>query len=172
MPALDEHDIVVRLETPGDIDAVRVVNEQAFGRPEEADLVTRLRENGKRTLSLVAVVDGLVVGHILFSDMLGAEQRLVGLAPMSVLPDYQRQGVGERLIAEAIGYLREQGYNGIVVLGHPKYYARFGFRPAATFGISTQFEVPEAYLMALDVAGTGIKQCLARYQPEFDTLPA
>lgn len=166
----EEHDLIVRIETPGDAPAIRVVNEEAFGRPDEADLVDRLRENGKVTLSLVASEDGRIVGHILFTDMLGTGQRLVGLAPMAVGRDLQRQGIGKALVSEAMGFLREQGYHGIVVLGHPTYYPRFGFRPAKCYGIETQFDVPDECQMVLNLTDDRLEPCKARYQSEFDSL--
>lgn len=164
-------DLLVRLETPADQAAIRAVHELAFGQGAEAALVDALRENAKLVLSIVAVLGGDVVGHILFTDLLGGSQRLVGLAPMAVLPGHQREGVGGALVREAFGYLREQGYGGVVVLGHPESYPRFGFRPAAEFGIKTQFEAPDEYLFALDLKGDGLKSCVARYQPEFESLP-
>lgn len=162
--------LLVRAETPGDQLAIHHIVTRAFGQDSEARLVDRLRENGKFVLSLVAVADGELVGHILHTDMIGTDQRLAGLAPLSVLPAVQRQGIGAALINESLGYLCEQGYDGVVVLGHPDYYRRFGFQAAFGFGIHTQFDVPAEYLMALDLTGTGLKPGQARYQPEFESL--
>lgn len=162
--------LLVRLETPGDQPAIHRIVAQAFGQDPEGRLVDHLRANGKFVLSLVAVLDGELVGHILHTDMIGTDQRLAGLAPLSVLPAVQRQGIGSALINESLGYLREQGYDGVVVLGHPDYYRRFGFHAASGFGIHTQFDVPAEYLMALDLTGTGLNPCQVRYQPEFESL--
>lgn len=161
---------LIRLETPADIPAIHGIVAQAFGQDAEALLVDRLRENGKFVLSLVATLDGERVGHILYTDMLATAQRLVGLAPLSVLPDVQRRGIGGALVIESLAYLCEQGYDGVIVLGQPDYYPRFGFRRASDFGVRTQFDVPAEHLFALDLTSTGLKPGMVRYQPEFEAL--
>lgn len=163
-------DLLIRVELPRDIPAVREVNLAAFGRNTEADLVGTLRESAKFVLSLVAVLGNRVVGHILFTDMLGSAQRLAGVAPMAVLPEFQRAGIGSALVRTGLEYLREQSFAGVVVLGHKDYYPRFGFRPAAEFGITTQFDVPAEYLLVAQISGTSLAPGNVRYQPEFETV--
>jgi putative acetyltransferase len=127
--------IAVREERVEDRAAVRRVEEQAFGRPDEADIVDALRGDDAWALSLVAVVDGVVVGHLLFSR----GDRAMTLGPLAVLPSHQRTGVGAALMREGLGRLDEP----IVLLGHVDYYTRFGFRPAAPEGITNQWGIDD-----------------------------
>ena len=123
----------IRLERADDAAAVRAVNEQAFGQPTEANLVERLRQTCDAALSLVAVDDG-VVGHILFTPVVVESdgRRIVGmgLAPMAVAPERQRQGVGSSLVRRGLEILRERRCPFVVVVGHPGTTRDSGFRPA------------------------------------------
>jgi putative acetyltransferase len=167
--------ITIRLEKPDDLAQVRTLNEQAFETPAEATIVDALRENCDDLLSLVAEDDGRIVGHIVFSPTVieGPASRLdgMGLAPMAVLPERQRQGIGSRLVKRGLDMLRERGCSFVVVLGHPEYYPRFGFVPASWHGLRCQWEgVPDdAFLVMINDAKrmkgvTGV----ARYRDEFD----
>lgn len=165
--------MTIREEQPEDISAIRHLNLEAFGQDAEADLVDKLRANGKATLSLVAEENGQVVGHILFSPVTVESSirsiTLQGLAPMAVLPSFQKRGIGGLLVRRGLDLLRKAGHRGIVVLGHPAYYLRFGFVPACTFGIRCEYNVPDEVFMALELQPGGLKDCsgLAKYQPEF-----
>ena len=121
--------IEIRHETPDDVPAVREVNEQAFGRFAEANLVDMLRAAQKAVISLVALHQGRVVGHILFSPVTVAQApehfRGIGLAPMSILPEFQNKGIGSALVRDGLGACQREGYDAVVVLGHTKFYARF-----------------------------------------------
>jgi len=146
--------IIIREERPEDIEAIRRVNNEAFGQPAEAEVVDRLRENCNDLLSLVAVERREVVGHILFSPAtIGGEGTALevagmGLAPMAVLPRCQGQGIGSLLIHNGIKMLRERGCPFIIVLGYPEYYPRFGFERASRYGIHSQWsEVPDEAFM-------------------------
>jgi putative acetyltransferase len=147
---------VVRPERSEDAAAVRRVNEAAFGRPAEADLVDRLRDRVPSYLALVAVLDGEVVGHIAFTPVTFDPARpaldVRGLAPMAVLPQRQRAGIGTALVTAGVEACRRNGADGVVVLGHPAYYPRFGFGPAAVFGLTSEYEVPPEAFMALPLA--------------------
>jgi putative acetyltransferase len=165
--------IRVREEQSDDIPAIREVNERAFGQPIEADLVDKLRQNCKDLLSLVARAENEVVGHILFSPAViesedGTVQG-VALAPMAVLPEYQRQRVGAELIRTGITKLRSTGCPFVVVLGHAEYYPRFGFKPASSQGIRSEWEVPDDAFMILVLNESEMKGIsgLAKYRPEF-----
>jgi len=134
------------------------VNRLAFGRIEEARLVARLRNDPAflSGLSLVAETeDGTVVGHLLLTpagiDGAQADARALALAPMAVLPAFQGQGVGSALVRRAFDAARAHGFDAIIVLGHPGFYPRFGFRPASLWRVSCPFEVPDEAFMAVEL---------------------
>jgi putative acetyltransferase len=122
---------LIRAETPPDHEAIRRVNQLAFGREEEGRLVDALRREEYSRLSLVAEVEDQVVGHILFSYLpIITENRLLpalALAPMAVAPEHQRRGIGTELVRRGLELCREQGFGIVVVVGHPNYYPRLGF---------------------------------------------
>lgn len=169
--------IIIREERPEDAEAIRRVNNEAFGQPAEAEVVDRLRESCKDLLSIVAVEGGEVVGHILFSPATiggeGATHEVagMGLAPMAVLPERQGQGIGSLLIHNGIKMLRDRGSPFIIVLGYPEYYPRFGFERASRYGIHSQWsEVPDEAFMILILNKTAIVGAsgVASYRREFD----
>ena len=166
--------MVIREEQPGDRQAVRTVNELAFGQAVEADLVERLHREAAVATSLVAQFAGQVVGHILFSPVHAehaAARRLAGLAPMAVVPHFQRQGIGSLLVRDGLESCARLGYDGVVVLGHPHYYPRFGFAPAHHFGLRCEYDVPLEAFMALELPGHSLEgvRGLVRYHPTFAT---
>jgi putative acetyltransferase len=148
----------IRAETPGDHERVTEVNESAFGQTDEAALVSVLRRNAKPYISLVAEFDGIIVGHIFFSPVSfsptsaaagASELSAVGLAPMAVAPEFQRQGIGSELIRHGLEECRRRGHDLVVVVGHPEYYPRFGFETASTKRVQCEFTVPdEAFMVA------------------------
>ncbi len=144
----------VRYELPRDHDAVRQIHRLAFAGPTEASLVDRLR-GSEGTISLVAEEAGAVVGHIFFSpvQIVGArtEVRITALGPMAVTPSRQRNGIGSQLVGRGLEECRRKGYQAVVVLGHPGYYPRFGFRRGSTFGLRCQFEAPDEAFMAMEL---------------------
>lgn len=169
--------MIVRRETPSDTSLVRQVNELAFGQPAEADLVEALRRGCTDALSLVAEDDTVVVGHILFTPVAieSAHRRItgMGLAPMAVRPDRQRQGIGSQLVRYGMETLRGRGCPFVVVVGHPEYYPRFGFEPASVHGVASQWEgVPDAAFMisVLDAQAMAGVSGVARYREEFDEV--
>jgi putative acetyltransferase len=172
--------IQVRPEAPADHDAVYRVHERAFGRADEAHLVERLRREAHPHLSLVAEAEGDVVGHIFFSpvkvespgDPSGNPPVAMGLAPMAVLPGRQQQGIGTQLVHEGVAACRRQGVEALVVLGHPDYYPRFGFRPARTWGLRCTYDVPEEAFMAMAVKKGALRDRsgTVRYHPAFDAV--
>ena len=159
----------------GDAEAVRELHLKAFtGRENEARLVESLHAEDAGPVSLAAVdsSSGGVVGHVLFSpveiDNGGSSIRIVGLAPVGVLPEYQGQGIGSRLIRAGLEACREAAYDAVVVLGEPGYYSRFGFERASGHGLGNEYGVDDYFMVAelrsevLDGAGGTV-----RYRPEF-----
>ena len=142
----------IRPETPADAPAVRRVHELAFGQPDEADLVARLREQAEAYLALVAHEEEALVGHIAFTrvtlEPAVPALRAFGLGPMGVRPEHQRQGAGAALVQAGLAVCREAGGDAVVVLGHPAYYPRFGFVPASRFGLRCTYGVPDEVFMA------------------------
>ena len=161
--------IDIRDEQTGDVAAIRKVNDEAFGQREEGLIVDALRANGAATLSLVATDYGAIVGHIMFSPVLVGAVQGAGLGPMAVLPRYQQQGTGSRLVEAGVTRLRHAGCPFIVVLGHPGFYPRFGFRPATAYGLACAWDVPpEVFMVAvLDPAVGQQLRGVAQYRPEF-----
>ncbi len=165
--------LIIRKEEPQDQDAVHHLNLAAFENGPEAVLVDALRSSCKEYLAFVAVKDGVVVGHILFTPVTvdGSDAMGMGLAPMAVLPSHQRKGVGSLLVRHGLDHLRGTGCRFVIVLGHPEYYPRFGFEPASTYRLVSQWEgVPdEAFMVAVLNAGALPKAGgTARYRDEFD----
>ena len=146
--------MLIRAETENDHAAVYAVNASAFELPSEAILVDALREHAEPYVSLVAELDGILVGHIMFSPVSlsgNPALMLMGLGPMAVVPEHQREGIGSALIREGLERCRQLGVKGVVVLGHPAYYPRFGFRPSTQFGIDSEYEVPEEVFMLMEL---------------------
>ena len=167
--------VTIRQEQSDDIVGVRVVNETAFGQPAEARIVDSIRAACSDVVSLVAVDVDEVVGHIFFSPVVvsavGGTTQGMGLAPMAVLPERQRQGIGSLLVHAGIDAMRERGCRFIIVLGHPEYYPRFGFVPASQHGLSCQWDgVPDEAFMVLilDEKAITVVSGTARYRDEFD----
>jgi putative acetyltransferase len=164
----------IRREQPDDIAAVHAINKDAFGQCVEADLVDALRDGCPDALSLVAVSEGRVVGHILFTPVTilsgQGETRGMGLGPMAVASHRQRRGIGSQLVEAGLQILREEACPFVVVLGHPAYYPRFGFVPASRHGLTCQWEgVPDDAFMVLvlDKASMVGVSGTIRYRDEF-----
>lgn len=143
--------MIVRLETQRDIQAIRIVEEIAFGRRDEAQLVDDLRAAGEAVFSLVAVQDGVIAGHAMFSRM-QAPFPALALGPIAVLPEHRRTGIASALIREGIALSEAAAWRGIFVLGDPAFYRRLGF----TVGMANGFTSPYAgpHLMALSIGGS------------------
>lgn len=158
----------IRKERPEDYHTIDTVIRDAFACAEHADgneqdLVIALRksENYIPELSLVAEEKGKITGHIMFTKARVGDTEVLALAPLSVLPEYQRKGIGTALIKEGHKIARELGYGYSVVLGSETYYPRVGYVPADTLGILPPFDVPKENFMAykiddsaLEISGT------------------
>ena len=163
----------IRIEKPEDLEAVRNVNMAAFGRENEANLVDRLRGIAS-TFSFVAVQSDRIVGHLFFSPVAvegkcSSNLSILGLAPVAVLPDYQRQGVGSLLIREGLKECARSGFQAVVVLGHPDFYPRFGFIPASKKSLKCEYDVPDEAFMVLELASGALQDCsgTVKYRSEF-----
>ena len=169
--------LLIRPEQATDATAVRYLNELAFGRAEEADLVDMLRSRCLDAPSLVALDGEVVVGHILFTPVVveHGNDRVtgMGLAPMAVLPSHQGQGVGSALVRRGLELLHDRRCPFVVVVGHPSYYPRFGFEPASRRGLTSQRPgMPDDAFMAivLDERAMAGVAGVARYRGEFDSV--
>jgi len=178
--------LTIRPETPTDYPGITEVNDLAFWQPAEGKLVEKLRGNPKFVpeLSLVAEIGGKIVAHILFfpvvikSETIDEEHEeyeeyeTISLAPVSVMPEFQRQGIGGRLIKEGLEACRKLGYGSVIVLGHPEYYPKFGFEPAGKWGIKDPFGAPEEAFMALELKEGELEGVLGvvEYPEEFNDV--
>lgn len=165
--------VPVRVETAADRDAVWQAHRLAFGRNDEADLVNALHDGGFVRLSLVAEKDAQVVGHVLFSDLPIVEDAgtvaALALAPLAVLPDHQRQGVGAALMHRGLEMCREHGHRIVIVLGDPRYYGRFGFSSELAARLGSPF--PRAAFQAVELVPGALAGVMGRvcYPPPFGT---
>lgn len=165
--------IEIREERPEDIAAIRDVNKRAFGQDQEGHIVDALRSNGAVLLSLIATLNGQVVGHIIYSPLtVGDEVTGAALGPMAVVPEHQRQGLGGRLVEAGNRRMKDAGRPFIIVLGHADFYPRFGFTPACTRGIKCEWEVPDDVFMLLVLDETKMQGVSgpAKYREEFSTV--
>ncbi|WP_187372793.1 GNAT family N-acetyltransferase [Vibrio mimicus] len=167
--------MLIRTEAPADILAVDELLKTVFATEAEANLVMALRENGRRTLSLVACDDeGVIIGHVMFSPVTvdGEDLNWQGLAPLAVKEEYRRQGIGAELVKEGLSSLGELGYPACVVLGDPAYYSRFGFEDAAQYQLHCAWEVPQGAfrVVALWERELDGRRGLVEYSPEFSVF--
>jgi len=171
-------DIIIRKETPDDFIQVAKLIEMAFCQKNEAMLVEKLRHNKKYNpiLSLVADYRGYITGHILFFPIVirsdDSDTESLALSPLAVSPEFQKMGIGGRLIHHGMKTAKAIGYGSAIALGHPKYYSRFGFVPAITWNIKAPFEVPEDAFMAIEFEQGALKKAagIVEYPQEFSEL--
>lgn len=134
----------IRKAEAADLPAIRKIHDAAFGGPAEGRLAAALIADGRDAISLLARLDDAPVGHILFSPLTvtvdGHPIRALALAPMGVLPAYQKRGIGGALIEAGLAAARDASWAAVIVLGHPQYYPRFGFRAALTAGFQAPFQ--------------------------------
>ncbi len=166
----------IRQEMPTDVSAIHELNVAAFAQSTEADIVDFLRDAGALRYSLVAI-DGMeIVGHLAFSPVTISDgSRVVdalGLGPMAVSPSCQRHGIGTRLVNFWLEQLAEERDNLVVVVGHPDYYPRFGFRRAKPYGIRREHDVPDEAFMVLELRRGALDQIsgVVRFHPVFDEV--
>lgn len=165
--------LVIRPEKPEDIESIRNINQKAFRQKNESELVDKLRKRDVLTISLVAVQDGEVVGHIAFSPVRiesgTSSFKAIALAPMAVLPGHQQKGIGSQLVRAGLEECRRIAYEIVFLVGHPDYYPRFGFVLAKPKGVGCEFQVPEEAWMLLELREGALagRQGVAKFEPEF-----
>lgn len=172
---MDKKNLIVRAETPQDFPKTYNLNNLAFKGSAEAELVDRLRNTKAfiNELSLVAILDDTLVGHILLSEIevVNDNDRNIGLslAPMAVEPTFQKQGIGSKLIKEALKQAQAIGYKFVIVLGHETFYPKFGFKPAHNWNIKAPFNAPPASYMAIELEKGALNQVsgIVQYPKEF-----
>lgn len=170
---MDSSAVSVRAEQNSDHSAVQSVHTAAFRGDLEANLVDQRRESCAEYLSLVAVHGNAIVGHILFTPAhIESRGRTIAgwaLAPMAVRPEFQRRNIGTLLVEAGLATLRQQQAAFVVVLGHPRYYPRFGFQPASLWKLHSEWDVPDEVFMILPLDEEALNGAagVVRYQPEF-----
>jgi len=154
--------ISIRKETEKDYEMSEFVIDEAFkneihSQHNEKYVAAKLRKSDKFVpeLSLVAELDGKIVGHIMFTKLLIINDEIeyvsLALAPVSVLPKYQNNGIGSKLILESFKIAKQIGFKSVIILGHENFYPRFGFKPASMWKIIAPFDVPDESFMALEL---------------------
>ena len=167
--------MLIRAENENDREAVYAVNVAAFETPAEANLVNTLREQAQPVVSLVAEVNGKIVGHIMFSPVTLSgypDIKVMGLGPMAVAPESQRQGIGSALVRSGLEHCRRMGFIAVVVLGYPEYYSRFGFSPSSRYGMDSEYDVPEEVFMTIELEPGALngKPGRIKYHPAFSEV--
>ena len=163
--------VVIRQEAADDLETIQAVHRLAFDGDEESRLVDALRAEGWVRASLVAEAEGRVIGHIMFSDLPiltpDATIPALSLAPLAVIPGKQRQGVGSALVREGLQFCRTHRHQIVVVLGHPKFYPRFGFSAKLTERLKSPFSGEAFMAMELVPGALDGLEGKVRYPPPF-----
>jgi len=169
--------ITIRKEEEKDHKQIYEVNKLAFQQENEGKLIEKIRntENFIPELSIVAEIDNRIVGHILFSKI-----KIVGksvyeslaLAPMAVIPEFQKKGIGSELVKKGIKMAKKLGFDSIIVIGHKEYYPKFGFQRASKWNIKCPFEVPDEVFMAIELTEKAFegKAGTVEYPDEFNEV--
>ena len=167
--------MIIRREKKEDFKSIYEINYQAFKQKNESELIERIRgsKNFVPELSLIAETNGRIVGHILLSKIKikgEKEYESLILAPMAVLSELQKQGIGEKLITEGLKKARELGFSSVIVLGHKDYYPKFGFEKASKWNIKCSLEVPDEAFMAieLNIGALTEKSGIVEFPKEFE----
>ena len=163
---------MIRPERPDNHPAIHTVHAACFPSDAEAQLVDLLRDAGRLSVSLVAEVDGEVVGHVAFSPV-SVESGAIGagIAPVAVIESQRGQGIAVGLVRAGLEACHQAGFGWVVVLGEPAYYARFGFKPASEFGLSDEYGGGEAFQLVELVPGSlPVGAGLVKYAPELASL--
>ena len=165
----------IRKEEEKDHKQIHEVNKLAFQQENESNLIEKIRksENFVPELSIVAEINNRIVGHILFSKikiMGDSDYESLALAPVAVIPEFQKRGIGSELVKIGIDKAKELGFDSIIVLGHKEYYPKFGFQRASKWDIKCPFEVPDEVFMAIELTEKAFegKAGTVKYPDEFN----
>lgn len=160
---------MIRHARPADRPAIREIVIAAFGQPDEADLIERLRTDIEVVFELVDEEAGEIVGHILYSKLWADSTQLyAALAPLAVRPDRQRSGIGKRLTEASIETAKDFGVHGVLVLGHPDYYPKFGFSREAAAKVKSPYSASPAFQALALGAGALDEPLLVAYPDAFN----
>lgn len=168
--------VTIRQETPSDVSAIHNLNVAAFSQSTEADIVDSLRAAGALRYSIVAVDEDEIVGHLALSPVTITEDKRVmpalGLGPMAVSPSRQRQGIGTQLVNFWLEQLADEKDDLVVLVGHPDYYPRFGFRRAKPLGIRWEHDIPDEAFMVLELRRGALDEIsgVVRFHSVFDEV--
>jgi putative acetyltransferase len=159
----------IHTETAEHIHQITEIHNRTFNSPDEGKIVENLRKNGNLTVSLVYELAGQIVGHIAYSPIFDKTNKVigVGLAPVAVLPEYQRKGIGSELIKEGNRIALSKGYIRIFVLGDTGYYRRFGFILAKEYNYYSEFDPGGEHFMVLGELPEGSEKTRVYYGKEF-----
>jgi putative acetyltransferase len=170
--------VIIRSEKESDFDRITEINDLAFGQKNEGLLIEKLRKTKDfiPELSLIAEYKRVVIGHILFYPIHIVTDNLrftsLSLAPLSVHPAFQNRGVGSKLVVKGLALSKELGFESIIVVGHAKYYLKFGFEPASRWGIRVPFDVPDEAFLAKELKRGALKSKsgIVVYPKEFEEV--
>jgi predicted N-acetyltransferase YhbS len=167
--------MIIRQEKNEDFKSIYEINYQAFKQKNESELIERIRssKNFVPELSLIAEKNGKIVGHILLSKIkINGEKEYESLilAPLAVLPELQKQGIGEKLITEGLRKAKELGFSSVIVVGHKDYYPKYGFEKASKWNIKCSFKFPDEAFMAieLNIGALTEKSGIVEFPKEFE----
>lgn len=166
----------IRAEKGSDLQEIWQINAEAFETEAEADLVNILRESGIPFISMVYEDNNKLSGHILFTpvELEGHTKnlRIIGLGPVAVIPEMQNKSIGSALVKAGIEQCKSEGYDAIIVLGHPNYYPKFGFVLSVKYGIKSEYDVPEDVFMVLELKENALKgkQGTIKYHEAFGSV--
>lgn len=157
----------IRKEEEKDYKEIKHINDLCFNGEYESKLISNIRAGKNFILSLVAEENGEIIGHIMYSRIKIGKVDSTSLAPMCVIPEYQKTGVGSELIKKSFEVLKEMGEKSVIVLGHDKFYSKFGFETAGKYGIKCPYDVPDEVFMAIEFEKGELKSGMVEYGEEF-----
>ena len=157
----------IRKEEEKDYKEIKYINDLCFNGEYESKLISNIRSGKNFILSLVVEENEKIIGHIMYSRIKIGNMDSTSLAPMCVVPEYQKSGIGSKLIKKSFEILKEMGEKSVVVLGHDKFYPKFGFEIASKYGIECPYDVPDEAFMVIEFEKGELKSGMVEYGDEF-----